>query len=262
MSYKPNEAVLMAYLEGELSKEEESKVVAYLETHPEEKQELDEILSVRKIMGKLQDKEVTTPSFVFEDSATVVVSGKGGSFNTFLRSSMAIAASISLLLLVGYFTEFRVTSTDAGMQLSFGGNKTTTVDSSALTKDDIKDMMQEALASNNEDLVGRINEVEDDFKVRAEELMASSNQKVNYKLDQDLLSEYVSQIKQENRNIILSLMEGSSQDQKAYMDELMTDFATFVASQREEDLNLIQNSINSLVNSTELNRPEEYRNSE
>lgn len=262
MSYKPDEAVLMAYLEGELSQEEETKVGAYLDAHPDEKKELEGILSVRKIMGKLPDKEVTTPSFVFEDSATIVVSGRGGSFNGFLKSTLAIAASISLLLLAGYFTEFRVTTTEAGMQLSFGGSEAATVDSSALTKDDIRGMMQEALASNNEDLVGRINEVEDDFKTRAEELMASSNQKVNYKLDQDLLSEYVSQIKLENRDIILNLLESSGRNQKDYMDELMTDFAKYVASQREEDLDLIQNSINNLGNNIELNRPEDYRNSE
>lgn len=264
MSYKPDEAVLMAYLEGELSGEEETKVVAYLDAHPKEKEELEGILSVRKIMGKLPDKEVATPSFVFEDSATVVVSGSVGAFNGILKSTLAIAASISLLLLVGYFTEVRITSSESGMQLSFRDAEVPAGSSPSLSKDEIKLMMQEALASNNEELVSKINEVEDDFRARAEELMAlnTGSENVDFQLDQDLLNEYVSQIKIENRDIILSLMEVTGRNQKEYMDDLMTDFATFVAAQREEDLNLIENSINSLVNNTDLGRTDEYRNSE
>ena len=152
------------------------------------------------------------------------------------------------------------------MQISFGSNEgVSNPGSNNLNNEAILGMMQEALAANNENLINRINEVEDNFGSQAVQLKAANsanNQFANYKFDQDVLEQYVSQIKLENRDIILSLMEVSGRDQKQYMDELMTDFANFVASQRQEDLDVIQGHINSLVDNSNINPSDDYRASE
>ncbi|MEQ9405110.1 MAG: hypothetical protein RIM99_16080 [Cyclobacteriaceae bacterium] len=258
MNYKPDEATLTAYLYEELSKEEQIKVESYLEAHPEAKQELEDVRSVRKIMGKLEEKEVVTPSFVFEDSATVVVSRGGGSFNNFLRSTMAIAASITLLILTGYFTKMNIGWQESGFQISFDQN-TVQPNVGEVSEENIKAWMQDALASNNEHIINKINQVEDETRQLRKN--SGKNQLVNYKPDGDVIDEYVSQIKLENRDIILGLMEVATRDQKKYMDDMMADFALFLERQRQNDLNVIETAISQVANNVE-DGPDTYRTSE
>jgi len=263
MSYKPDEATLTSYLYDELSKEEHKKVKAYLAANSEAKKELMEIQSMQKFMGKFEDKEVTEPSFVFDNSPTVVVS-RGKSSNYFIRSTIAVAASLSLLILVGYFTQLRISSGNDGLLLSFGNSDSEELNTS-LNEEGIKSWMKETLAANNEDLLGRISEVESGFDAKTEQLRAANSgtkQLASYKIDQDIVDKYVSQITQENRDIILNLMEISGRNQKLYMDDMMQDFAKFMESQRQNDLEEIQGHLTSFVNSQEVNPVEDYRNSE
>lgn len=262
MNYKPDEATLTSYLYDELSAEEHAKVSNYLETNPEAKKELEEIQSMQLFMGKLKDKEVTEPSFVYENSPTIVVA-KDNSFKNILKASMAIAASISLLFIVGYFTQFRISNGANGMQLSFGNNPVENTSQETLSEEDIKTWMQETLAANNETLMGRINEVENDLNAQTQQLQtANSRQLVNYTVNQDLIDQYVSQITRENRDIILGLLEVSDRNQKQYIDEMMDDFAKFIQSQRQNDLDIIQGHLESFASNPDLNQTDDYRNSE
>ena len=160
MSYKLNDAIIADYIGGELSPEETAKVEAYLSEHPEERKEIDELQSMQDFMGKLGDKEVVAPSFVFEEAPSIVIA-KHRSIDRFLKSSLAIAASIALLFLVGYFTRFSVSQGQNGLQLSFGEVKS--VQESPLSKSDVKAWMQEALAENNSELLNEINQVKNEL---------------------------------------------------------------------------------------------------
>ncbi|MEP1097647.1 MAG: hypothetical protein ABJG78_21190 [Cyclobacteriaceae bacterium] len=263
MSYKPDEATLTSYLYDELSKEEHEKVKAYLAANSEAKKELMEIQSMREFMGKLEDKEVVEPSFVFDNSPTVVVS-RGESSNYFIRSTIAVAASLSLLILIGYFTQLRISTDDNGLLMSFGNSDFEETNTS-LSEESIKGWMKETLAANNEDLLGKIGEVESSFDAKTKQLQAansSAKQLVNYKIDQDIIDKYVSQITQENRDILLNLMEVSGRSQKQYMDDMMQDFAKFMESQRQNDLEVIQGHLNIFANNQEVNSVNDYRNSE
>lgn len=263
MSYKPDEAILTSYLYDELSKEEHAKVGAYLAANPEAKKELDEIQSIQKFMGKLEDKEVSEPSFVFDNSPTVVVS-RNSSSNYFLKSTIAVAASISLLILVGYFTQLKISTGEDGALLSFGDtgiqeNKT------ELNEENIKSWMSDMLVANNESLLGKISEVERSFDEQKKQLKDANSgmkQLASYKIDEDLVDRYVSQITQENRDIILNLMEVTGRSQQQYLDDMMQDFAKFMESQRQNDLEVIQGHLNNFANNSELNPVDDYRNSE
>ncbi len=263
MNYKPDEAKLTSYLYGELSGEEHEKVSSYLEANPELKKELEGIQSLQKLMGKLSDKDVNEPSFVFEDSPTIVLA-KNNSFNNFLKSTVAIAASISLLILVGYFTQVRVSSNDSGWQLSFG-TEVQGVEVPNFNEESIKSWMKETLVANNESLVARINQMENNLDNQSAQLQATSSgvkRLANYKLDEDLIDRYVAQITRENRDIILNLMDVAGRSQKEYLDDMMTDFAKFMESQRQSDFDIIQEQLNVLVDNSEANPIDDYRNSE
>lgn len=261
MSYKPDESTLAAYLYGELSKDEHAQVSGYLATHPEVKKELEEIKSMQKVMGKLQDKEVTEPSFVFENPAVVVVS-KHPFLNSFMKLTMGMAASIALLLLVGYFTSLNVSFQENGIQLSFGAlEKINTPEINSLTEANVKAWMQESLVANNENLLSKIDEVESQLSDQVDlQKVTHANQMKSLtssnKIDQGIIDQYVSQLKQENKDIILSLVEVSERNQQQYMSAMITDFSAYLDQQRNNDLEVIQTSFNNLKDNTEISQIE------
>ena len=257
MSYKPDESTLISFLYNELSREEEQKVKTYLASDTKAKKELDEIRHTMGIMGKLEDKEVEAPSFVYDKSAQVIIPDNTKQNNSW-KSILAIAASISLLLIVGYLTRFNVSNKD-GFQISFGDQNSPA--ENTLDEENLRSWMEQSLASNNELLLSRINEVEQSFDDKASQLNGNVNQ-VNYKIDQELIDQYVDQISRENREIILSLLETSNRDQQKYLDEVLTDFANYVDQQRQNDFDWIQNQFTQIVNNRNPDDFEDYRNSE
>jgi hypothetical protein len=258
MSYKPDESTLAEYLAGELSAEENAKVEAYLEAHPSEKKELEEILSMQKMMGKLGDKEVAAPSFVFEESPTIMIA-KHRFIDRFLKSSLAIAASIALLLLVGYFTSFSITQNLDGLQISFGN--TISTDGGEMSKDEMKAWMQEALAENNNELLNQINEVKSELG-NSKNVQLASNKTTPVAVDKQLVEQYISELRLANRDIILRLLEDSERSQQAYFTGVMTDFANFMETQREKDLDRIQLQFSSFISGSEDRGVENYLTSE
>jgi hypothetical protein len=258
MSYKPDESTLAAYLYGDLSKDEYAQVTTYLAEHPEVNKELDEIKSLRKMMGEFQDKEVSEPSFVFENPSVVVIPTHPF-LSGFMKLTIGMAASIALLLLMGYFTEINLSFEDKGMQLSFG--EVQEAQNPNLTEENIKAWMQESLAVNNEDIISKISNVETSLvdKVNTQNLAHSAQLKsmnTSNKIDQNIIDQYVSQLKEENKEIILSLVDVSERNQQEYMTAMMTDFSNYLEDQRTNDLDVIQTSFNNLKDNTEINQIE------
>jgi len=261
MNYKPDESTLAAYLYGELPKDEQAQVAAYLSEHPEARKELDEIKSMQRMMGKLQDKEVTEPSFVFENSSVVVVS-KSSYISGFMKLTMGMAASIALLLLVGYFTDLHISFENKGLQLSFGEAKDTTpIKTDNVSEENIKAWMQESLALNNESILSKINKVESHLANQVDlQKVTHANQikslQTSQKVDQNIIDQYVSQLKDENKVIIRSLVEVSERNQQQYMNNMIADFSTYLDEQRNYDLDVIQTSFNNLKDNTEISQIE------
>ncbi len=261
MSYKPDKATLTSYLYGELSKEEHEKVEVYLAGHPDLKKELEEILSMQKLMAGIQDKEIEVPTFIIDEKPQVLVT-KSRTIDGFIRRTLAVAASISILLVVGYFTSLSIVSSDAGIEISFGES----METEALTPvfdNEIKSWMISALENNTESLLDKIDKMEEELSVQSRQLtsISSSTEIRKVQLSEELLEQYVKQIKKENRDIILSLMEVSGVNQKRYMDEVMTDFANFMEEQRRNDLLLIEAHLKSLANAG-LNQMDNLHNSD
>ncbi len=258
MSYKPNELILAEYLAGELSKDEQAKVEAYLAEHPEMKKELEELQSLQQMMGKLEDKEVVAPSFVFEESPTIVIA-KQRNADRFIKSTLAIAASIALLLTAGYFTRVTITNGQDGLHMSFGAE--TSVSNPRYSEEDIKGWMQQVMAENNSELVNEINAVKNELGETDLNKLASQETS-NGTIDRDLLNQYINELRLANRDIIQGLLQDSERSQQEYLTRVMTDFADFVELQRQKDLDAIQLQFTSLVNGNEDTEIDSYLNSE
>src|SRR5258708_6199917 len=94
MSYKPNEATLIAYLYGELDSAEQIKVVGYLQQNPEEKKKIEEWSFTKMAMSRLQDKEVIAPPIILGEGDTDQRFWR----ERYFRMSLGIAASLFFFL--------------------------------------------------------------------------------------------------------------------------------------------------------------------
>lgn len=68
MSYKPDEGTLISYLYGELDAKESEKVQQYFQEHPEEMNQMHQMVGVLDMMGKVKDKEVIAPPIFMDDA--------------------------------------------------------------------------------------------------------------------------------------------------------------------------------------------------
>lgn len=235
MNYKPNEETLMAYLYDELSTDEKQQVENYLAENPEVQQELEGLRDTRSMFGLLKDKDVQPPSFVLNEPRQVVMSG-GISGNGFLMKSLAIAASISLLLLVGYLTSFRVTFHD-GVEVAFGEVKER---EPTITQQDVMKWVDTAMARDVSQLQAKIDQTQD-----------AVNQSSEVKVDQEVLDAYLNKLRAQNNKTLKSLIEQSEQDQKAYTDQMLNDLAFYMDVQHQQEMDNLRDEFESLATETQ-----------
>lgn len=247
MNYKPEESTLISYLYGELSAEESNKVEAYLSGNDEARKELEDLKAALGIMSKLKDKEVDVPTFTFDNSSNIVV----GSNSTagFWKRSLAIAASVTIILFMGYLTRFNVSLDDGGFQVAFGEQ------TSGFNQQQVEEMIADAIEKNNTNLDQKLASSEAGMK--------------DYVLDnnQSLQTQLVSQVgnktetesdfefeRQQYLAYLKQLIEDSESSQKRYIDQAMTDFAIFLDIQRQNDLQVIQTRFDNIQDNAELNQ--------
>ena len=246
MSYKPDESKMMDYLYGELSAEEKRKIEIYLSENEGARKELEELKEVSSVFGKLKDHEVEPPKFIFNDSNEVVVSTSG--MNGFFRKSLAIAASISLVVLCGYFTKLNMGWGADGFAISFGDRV-----EQSFSEDQVNQIVQKALAKNNLEVDKKIDES------RSELVQLASNNTGASTVDQTQLDAYFDQRKEETIAILSGLLETSELAQKSYTDELLREFAVYLDVQRQNDLNVIETRMESLADDTQQHQRQTNR---
>lgn len=243
MSYKPEESTLIAYLYDELALADRKKVEEYLSGNDIAQKELEELRNTLSVMSHLKDREVEVPTFTFENASKVIVGSK--SEFSFWRRSLAIAASIVLVMIVGYVTQFKVVWND-GFQLSFGES------SSGYDHQEVASMIAEAIKQNNAETDLRIEStaaslrkfVDDKNQTIHTTLASQASQPANGFESQR--KQYLDQLRQ--------MVETSELAQKKYTDQVLMDFAIFLDMQRQNDLEVIQSRFDNLQNNTEWNQ--------
>jgi hypothetical protein len=260
MSYKPEKDTLIAYLYGELSSEEKGKVEGYLNDNPAAQREVVEIQKTMKVLGKLPDEEVTPPTFVFDRDKVVVVENRQASSSA-LKVVMGIAASILIVILTGYFTNMKITYSNQLLSIGYGEVSTPTIPVNDNTSN-VNQLVQQAIAKNNETVLSKMDHMNDQFNAKLEKQSKERASTINALLNRtqevndNVIQMYVSQMRDENRKVIENLFTLSNGQQQRMINDVLADFSNYLENQRQNDLGIIQASLNGLKDNTETNLQE------
>lgn len=259
MNFKPDEALLMAYLYGELQGEEKVNVERYLLEHPEVVRELEALGQVRSIMAGVADKEVIAPPIVLDHQR------KHYFWNTsFGKTMLGIAASLTLIMLAGKFTGLHITVKEKTLAIGFGDSVSNSpaeaaTAQSVLTSGEVQDMINQSLSRNNESLVAQWSESQEklDESIRKNLATYSDGQfntlmkRVSAASDEQI-RQFALTLQADNAQMIKDYMTLNSSDQRKYIEELLIDFARYLEQQNRNDLQVLQARLNSIEQNTDL----------
>lgn len=257
MENKLDEAKIIDYLYGELPEEESKAVEKVLKDNPDLNAEMQSLQAARGMLGKLEDREMIAPTFVFNE---------GGQSISFLQSNAfrwvaSIAAGLTLLLVSAAILNLNVSNSNQGLQIGFG--ELTPLPDEALSKNNVKAWMAEAMSDYEAVTDKKIEAVQTQLTAEMESqdqknmtLMAGMMKKHSAGTGQ-LMQQYVAQLNDENKEIIQNFFTVSSQKQKTYVKTVMADFNEFYQNQRNYDLRLIETSLNKIQNNQDVKQLEQ-----
>ena len=208
MNYKPNHSILIAYLYGELDKEEKEKVEAYINSSPEAAKELEELKDVRDLLGKLPDKEVINPFYSWRDANSLIDKrlNRDNQWG-FLKPVIGIAASIILIMLVGVLTNTRINFRNQGIVISFGNQLTqpalvSQFEVQNLVKSEVRNQVTESKESFLEELQKIENNLDTKIVSTGDHQLNSIKNVIDNQLDvkEERIQELVRNLQKENRN--------------------------------------------------------------
>lgn len=255
MSYKPDEKDFMDYLYGELEGQEKIRFERYLQENPEAQKELRGFQHLQSMLGTVKDKEVIAPPIVIGD-------GRRSFWQTpYLRTVLSIAASLTLLLLVGRFSGIQLRFSESELLLSFGQPKPK-AGVPGLTPEQVQQMIDAAVANNNTALQANWQQTQEALDASVRKNLAVNSGKINALVQQassasqDQIRQYVAGIQTENAQLVKDYFQLTASDQKKYIENLLADFAKYLQQQRTDDLKLVQTRLNSIEQNTGLFKQE------
>lgn len=259
MNFKPNEALLMAYLYGELQGDEKANVERYLQDHPDALRELEALREVRSIMAGIADKEVIVPPLVLDNQRSHYF------WNTsFGKAMLGIAASITLIMLAGKFTGLNISVTNNALTIGFGSRnenadleKATVIPT--LTSNDVQQMINQSLSQQNEAWTDQWSAAQHKLDESIRRTIASrSDEQLNKLMHQvseasdEQIRQFALTLQADNARMIKDYLTLNSTDQRKYIEELLVDFARYLEQQNRNDLQVLQARLNSIEQNTDL----------
>ena len=260
MNYKPNHSILIAYLYGELDKDEKEKVEAYINSSPEAAKELEELEDVRNLLGKLPDKEVINPFYSWSDADSLI--DKRFNMNNrwgFLKPVMGIAASIILIMIVGVLTNTRINFRNQGIVISFGDQLTQPAlisqsEVQNLVKSEVRNQVTKSKELFLEELQKIENNLDTRFVSNSDHQLNSIKNVIDNQLDvkEERIQKLVRDLQRENLKILAEYLEHAGMQQEFYIQGILSDFSLYIENQREEDLHLIEVNLRFLKDNSDL----------
>jgi len=253
---------LINYLYDEMSTEERQQFEIAMDNNPELKREFEELKAIRKGLARIQDKEVMEPFFLWgkNNSSSWTNAFRGRSLLMF-RPFIAIAASLALILLVGYLTNFTITFRDQSLFIGFQ-KKDKNAEATTFTKEEVAALVNKEIAKNNAYIFTKLSETENTYDTRfaALEKEAEKPGKANVvpadMITQKELDIFLSQVRANNIRILQSYLESSSVQQQDYFQAVLKEFSDYMENQREEDLRLIRRSLVNLQENQQVQKAE------
>lgn len=259
MNYKVDETLLMAYLYGELQGEEKEKVEQYLAEHPEAVKEMEALAFVRQALGQVSDKEVIAPPIVME--------GNGSRFfwNTnYGKTIIGIAASITLIILVGKWTGLHIDYSDQALTIGFGEQKIVPVNSElsvpqSLSATEVQEMINASLVRNNETVQASLEENQRTMSESIRKTLASQTDTKLANLvhktslaSEEQIRQFALNLQADNARMIKDYLTLNSGDQRKYIETLLVDFSKYMEQQQKNDLQILQAKVSTLEQNTDL----------
>lgn len=227
-----NNEKLIAFLYGEISAEERKEVEEYLKANPDKQGELEEMGNVRSIMAKYEDEEkIHAPKINLQRE----------SGQSWVLRYWSVAATILLLISFGW------------IGYNSSNNKPEKIETIGFTKEQLEDILknQRQLSSANESLVKKVDELESTIqKLEQDQLALINNIESQDNSGNEIVKEYFASLQEQNQKSLNEYFLSIENNQKQYIEAVLTDFANYVNEQRERDLLVIQNRIINLEQNT------------
>lgn len=228
--------MLIAFLYGEISGEEKKAVEEYLKENPSRQQELETMGELRTALGKYKDEEdVDIPEIMIRND-----NGENGSF----WKRWAIAASVALFVSLGWisYRDFENKSAvNAQLQISQAQLQ------KLIDHQDKMQLQNSRLMEKIEVLEDRVAGVSSEQQDQ-QQILANLDNKIKRNVD---IEGYLVTLQQQNKDIFDQYLQTMTVQQQQYMQTVLTDFNNYIAEQRQEDLILLQNKINTLEQNTD-----------
>ncbi|HMP98235.1 MAG TPA: hypothetical protein PKC24_00550 [Cyclobacteriaceae bacterium] len=255
MKFRPDEAMLIAYLYDELEQEEKLKVEAYLQEHPEMMHELQSMQSMRMLMRNLRDKEVIEPPIIQHTTSS---SWRLWEWKPF-RAVASIAASLLILLAAGKFSGLELNAGNGELRISFGAAKqVNAMQQDLLSKEDVNEMISHSLKQYDAKLDKEWSIMQASLDESIQKNLIQSTGKINTLLNQassasqEQIAMYVEQMQTQNMRLMQDYLSLTAAEQKLYMEDLLVDFAAYLQQQRNNDIRYLQARMNFIEEDTDL----------
>jgi len=246
MNYKPSHADWMAYLYNEMEGAEKEKMEQYLLSNAEARLELEQFRMLRKQMGAVQDKEVIAPPIVMHDNQNQRFIWN----SPYLKLVSSIAASLLIIMLIGWLTNAQISAGNGEFKISFGKQQPVlpqqVQSTPTLTSLEVQNMIQQAVAQNNQAMQTSWSESQQKFDASIKENLALNSAKVDQLVreastaSQDQIRSFVATMQAENMASVKNYFQLTSTEQKDYIENLLVDFAKYLQQQRNDDLQLVE----------------------
>lgn len=257
MNNKPDEATLISYLYGELESAEQLQVEQYLQKNPEERQRLEEWLSARNIMARLQDKEVIAPPIIVgAEVATPWWKER------YFRLPLGMAASLLLFLVAARLMNLSATWSPGELRIGFGVVQKTEPAVPSITEHQVNDMIQSRLSRNNEVLQASWSEDRKSLEQSIQKNLNVNSTKIDRLVEtasaasQEQVRNFVGQMQSDNLKLMKDYMQLSAAGQKEYIETILVDFSKYLQEQRNQDLQFFQTRMSKIETNTDLFKQE------
>ena len=233
-----------------------------MENNPDLKREFEALKDMRKGLAQIQDKEVMEPFFLWGKNGAASWASMFKRRNLLMfRPFIAVAASLVLLLLVGYLTNFTITYQDQSLFIGFNESK---VDNQAVTytKEEIASLVNQEIARNNAYIFTKMSETENSIDTRFASLESSTENmtKPSYipgdVVTQKELDVFLSNVRSNNLKVLQTYLQSSSIQQQDYFQAVLSEFSDYMENQREDDLRLIRRSFINLQENQQAQKEE------
>lgn len=252
MNKTAREQEIIDYLYGELDAAEQQLFEAELKRDSQLQEEVERIKSTLGMLSNLEDQEVIEP-----DLSRLFEPGNKQRIPSIAWASLSVAASIALLMLVGYMTNFSASYIDGNFNLAFDTSSEQQQPQDFLTAAQVNSLIENRLKEEsgkwNENFLAVSTELkkqlEESRAVQKEQFARLASQEKQVP-DEQILN-FVEQLQEANRDQLTVFFEASARDQEQYMQMVLTEFSKYLQDQRKEDIQMLQANFLEMKTSSE-----------